>query len=242
MPKIKHTKNELKTQRDALLRFRRYLPTLELKKQQLQVEVRRLQRALEEKQAEYDRLMAGLESWVALFAEDAGLETLIRLAAVRVSETNIAGISIPVFQEAVFERKAPDLFDTPPWIDDAMDFLESAQRVLIEKRILGGNDYARLIVDAMVYQIAKEIGAMFAACGCAIEAVVLTGGMVRSEYVRGELQKRAGRLAPVLVFDQPLEMEALAAGALRVLNGESEALRYLWNAYENGPEGESIHE
>ncbi|NLE66405.1 MAG: V-type ATP synthase subunit D [Lentisphaerae bacterium] len=136
MPKIKHTKNELKTQRDALLRFRRYLPTLELKKQQLQVEVRRLQRALEEKQAEYDRLMAGLESWVALFAEDAGLETLIRLAAVRVSETNIAGISIPVFQEAVFERKAPDLFDTPPWIDDAMDFLESAQRVLIEKRIL----------------------------------------------------------------------------------------------------------
>ncbi len=136
MPKIKHTKNELKTQRDALLRFRRYLPTLELKKQQLQVEVRRLQRALEEKQAEYDRLMAGLESWVALFAEDAGLETLIRLAEVRVSETNIAGISIPVFQEAVFERKAPDLFDTPPWIDDAMDFLESAQRALIEKRIL----------------------------------------------------------------------------------------------------------
>lgn len=136
MPKIKHTKNELKTQRDALLRFRRYLPTLELKKQQLQVEVRRLQRALEEKQAEYDRLMAGIESWVALFAEDAGLETLIRLAEVRVSETNIAGISIPVFQEAVFERKAPDLFDTPPWIDDAMDFLESAQRALIEKRIL----------------------------------------------------------------------------------------------------------
>lgn len=121
-------------------------------------------------------------------------------------------------------------------------YLDDYRLELIEKRILGGNDYARLIVDAMVYQIAKEIGAMFAACGCAIEAVVLTGGMVRSEYVRGELQKRAGRLAPVLVFDQPLEMEALAAGALRVLNGESEALRYLWNAYENGPEGESIHE
>ena len=136
MPKIKHTKNELKIQRDALIRFQRYLPTLELKKQQLQIEVRRIQRAVEEKQIEYDRLMADLETWVALFAEDARLETFISLAGVNVTETNIAGVSIPVFREAVFERKVPDLFATQPWVDDGINFLERAWRVLIEKRIL----------------------------------------------------------------------------------------------------------
>ena len=136
MPKIKHTKNELKIQRDALIRFQRYLPTLELKKQQLQIEVRRIQRAVEEKQIEYDRLMADLETWVALFAEDARLETFISLAGVNVTETNIAGVSIPVFREALFERKVPDLFATQPWVDDGINFLERAWRVLIEKRIL----------------------------------------------------------------------------------------------------------
>ena len=136
MPKIKHTKNELKIQRDALIRFQRYLPTLELKKQQLQIEVRRIQRAVEEKQLEYDRLMADLETWVALFADDARLETFISLAGVNVTETNIAGVSIPVFREAVFERKVPDLFATQPWVDDGINFLERAWRVLIEKRIL----------------------------------------------------------------------------------------------------------
>lgn len=136
MPKIKHTKNELKIQRDSLNRFRRYLPTLELKKQQLQLEVRRIQRFVEEKQAEYDRLLADLETWVALFAEDAHIETYIRLVEVRSSETNIAGVSIPIFQDAVFERKAPDLFATPPWFDDGIEFLAHAMRLLLEKNIL----------------------------------------------------------------------------------------------------------
>ena len=136
MPKIKHTKNELKVQRDSLNRFRRYLPTLELKKQQLQLEVRRIQRVVEAKQAEHDRLLADLESWVSLFAEDAHLETYLRLAEVQRSETNIAGVSIPVFKDAVFERKSPDLFATPPWVDDGIEFLASVMRVLLEKRIL----------------------------------------------------------------------------------------------------------
>ena len=136
MPRIKHTKNELKVQRDSLNRFRRYLPTLELKKQQLQLEVRRIQRTLDEKRLEHDRLLADLDCWVALFAEDARLETFLRLVEVRKSETNIAGVSIPVFQDAVFERKAPDFFATQPWIDDGIEFLARIRRVLLEERIL----------------------------------------------------------------------------------------------------------
>lgn len=96
----------------------------------------------------------------------------------------------------------------------------------IEKRIAAGDEYARLIVDAMLYQIAKEIGAMHVAAGCEVDAIVLTGGMTRSARVRNELRRRLGRLAPVLVFEESLEMEALAAGCVRVLNGEMAAHRY----------------
>ncbi|HOZ48066.1 MAG TPA: butyrate kinase [Candidatus Hydrogenedentes bacterium] len=96
----------------------------------------------------------------------------------------------------------------------------------IEKRIAAGDDRARLVVDAMVYQMAKEIGAMFVAAGCDAEAIVLTGGMIRSERVRNELRRRVGRLAPVLLFEESLEMEALAAGAIRVLTGAERGRRY----------------
>lgn len=113
---------------------------------------------------------------------------------------------------------------------------------VIEDQIRAGNNYARLIVEAMTYQIAKEIGAMYVAAGCDIEAIVLTGGMIRSERIRNELRKRLGRLAPILIFDQPLEMEALAAGALAALTGESPPKRYEWGESTNVGEGKNPHE
>jgi len=72
----------------------------------------------------------------------------------------------------------------------------------------------------MIYQIAKEIGAMHVAVGCDTDAIVLTGGMVRAQRVRNGLQQRVGKLAPVLVYEQSLEMEALACGAYQVLAGK----------------------
>jgi butyrate kinase len=97
---------------------------------------------------------------------------------------------------------------------------------IIEQRIAAGDEQARLIVEAMIYQIAKEIGAMVVAAGSDVEAIVLTGGMVRSARVRDGVRTRVGRLAPVLVFEEPLEMEALAGETMRVLNGEIEALHF----------------
>ncbi len=112
----------------------------------------------------------------------------------------------------------------------------------IEERIRAGDGHARLIVEAMAYQIAKEVGAMHVAAGCDIEAIVLTGGMVRSERIRNELRKRLGRLAPILIFDEPLEMEALAAGALAALTGEAPPKRYAWGGPDNDGEGGNPHE
>ena len=112
----------------------------------------------------------------------------------------------------------------------------------IETRIREGDEYARLVVDAMIYQIAKAIGAMFVVAGCAIEAIVLTGGMVRSERVRNGLQQQVGRLAPLLIYDQPLEMEALAAETLRVLEGISKPRAYRFGRRGANSTGELRHD
>ena len=68
MSKLKYTKNELKAQRDGLTRFERYLPTLLLKKQQLQIEVRQLESRLAEKDSEARQLEESMSAWVKLFS------------------------------------------------------------------------------------------------------------------------------------------------------------------------------
>lgn len=121
MQRIKHTKNELKAQREALRRFQRFLPTLELKKQQLQMEVRRLQIAIEECGARLAELNARVGPWVRLFSEDVRLDERLPEYHVRVKDTNIAGVSVPVFAGVDIKRKAYDLHGTPPWIDDGIE-------------------------------------------------------------------------------------------------------------------------
>ncbi len=89
-----------------------------------------------------------------------------------------------------------------------------------------GNRKVRRVLDAMAYQIAKEIGAMSVAVGLGLEAIVLTGGLVRSKYVLRAIRKRVATLAPVIVYRESLEMAAMVQGVLRVLKGEEEPKRY----------------
>lgn len=96
----------------------------------------------------------------------------------------------------------------------------------ISERIDAGDKDAKDIVGAMIYQIAKDIGAMFIAAGCDVEAIVLTGGLTRSQLVRTGVRKLVNYLAPVMIFQGSLEMEALAAGAAAVLSGKERARRY----------------
>ncbi len=136
MAKIKHTKNELKAQRDALKRFQRYLPTLQLKKQQLQLELRELDHRMERKKAEEDELREEIRTWVRLFAEDEGIAELLMVREIKTSEGNIAGVNIPVYEGVVFDREPPDLFLTPPWIDDGLRVLSRMMELRIELAIL----------------------------------------------------------------------------------------------------------
>lgn len=96
----------------------------------------------------------------------------------------------------------------------------------IIKRIDAGDKRAKKIVQAMIYQIGKEIGSMFVAAGCDVEAVVLTGSLTSNQLIRTGVRKQINYLAPVMIFPGELEMEALADSALSVLSGNTRAHRY----------------
>ena len=122
---VKLTKNELKVQKDRLKQFQRYLPTLQLKKQQLQAVVMQVTAQLEQVEQQRRAAVAGLDDWVAVFAEndsfpaDRRLETLIRPRSVVCGQENIAGVTVPVFQELTFEDICYDVADYPLWVDTA---------------------------------------------------------------------------------------------------------------------------
>lgn len=97
---------------------------------------------------------------------------------------------------------------------------------VIEERIANGDEKARLVIEAMIYQISKEIGAAAVAAGLDLEAIVLTGGLAKSQYIVSRIKRVVGPLAPVFVLEGTLEMEAMAAGAFEVLSGEQSAKHY----------------
>jgi len=93
----------------------------------------------------------------------------------------------------------------------------------VEQRIEEGDEYARLVYEAMAYQIAKEIGAMATVLKGDVDAIVLTGGLAHSEMLVNWIIERVAWIAPVKVYPGEDEMLAMAQGALRVLRGEEKA-------------------
>jgi butyrate kinase len=106
------------------------------------------------------------------------------------------------------------------------DHLGTADVIEIQKRIENGDKYAELIYDAMIYQIAKSIGS----CACSlkgrVDAIILTGGISNSVYLTNRLVEYTGWIATVEVMAGEFEMEALAAGALRVMRGMEDGKVY----------------
>jgi butyrate kinase len=96
----------------------------------------------------------------------------------------------------------------------------------VERRIEQGDPVARLIYEAMAYQIAKEIGAMGVTLKGEVDAIVLTGPLAGSRLLTGWIAEHVGWMGPLKTYPGGDEMQALAAGALRVLRGEEEALVY----------------
>ena len=104
--------------------------------------------------------------------------------------------------------------------------LGTSDAMEVERRMARGDERARLVYDAMLYTAAKSIGAMAAAAGGDIDRIILTGGIAHSAYVADYLTKKVRFIAPVEVMAGEFEMEALAAGAARVLSGREAAHRF----------------
>lgn len=107
-----------------------------------------------------------------------------------------------------------------------MGYLGTADMIEVEKRIAAGDEYAKLVVEAMVLQLAKDIGSMAAVVDGKVDKIILTGGCAYGKSFTDAIEKKVSFLAPVSVIPGSFEMEALANGIDRVLKGEEKATVY----------------
>ncbi|MDR1325779.1 MAG: V-type ATP synthase subunit D [Treponema sp.] len=137
MTKIKLTKNELKKQKDSLKMFQRYLPTLMLKKQQLQAEIRTTELHIKELLDEKEQIDETFKAWIAVYGEKGFFTSdILRITSLRTSEGNIAGVIIPIFHGADFEITPYDLVRTPLWLDAAVERMKQVLLLDLEAQTL----------------------------------------------------------------------------------------------------------
>lgn len=148
MAKIKLTKNEQKVQKDALKMYQRYLPTLTLKKQQLQTEIRTIDAKAKEVRAKREQLEKEFDEWISVFGESEAFKPgMVTVKNIKKGVGNIAGVVIPVYEGADFSRGDYDLYETPLWIDMAADRMEKALSLDLEAEVL----------DEQVRLLSKEL-------------------------------------------------------------------------------------
>ncbi len=90
----------------------------------------------------------------------------------------------------------------------------------VERRMASGDAEACVVYEAMIYQIAKELGALATVLNGNVDAILLTGGMAHSERLVSAIQERVSWIAPLVVYPGEDELQALTEGALRVLRRE----------------------
>ena len=155
MAKIKLTKTELKAQTDALKRFQRFLPMLQLKKQQLQSEIAGITAKADEVTAKEKSVREGLDRWVGLFATDESLLAgLVKVRSVNTGTANIAGVAIPTFDSIETDVKEVDPCSTPAWVDDAVSTTTQILSLQCERAIF---EEQRRLIAAELQQTSQRV-------------------------------------------------------------------------------------
>ncbi len=191
--KIKLTKTELKAQKDALARFRRFLPMLQLKKQQLQAEIAQITARIEDVHSRRKAAESSLHAWVELFADPhVQLDGLCTLTEILVEPGNIAGVKIPVFKSANVDKSEQDPFLTPAWVDDAQEKLAiiltlraeaevlETQRALVAEELLMTSQRVNLFEKVKIPECRENIRVISIALGDE-----QTAGVVRGKIAKG---------------------------------------------------------
>lgn len=141
MARIKLTKTELKAQMDALKRFERFLPMLQLKKLQLQSEIASISQKAEEVAAREEKFREEISTWAGLLTTGQEyLEGLVVVDQIKTSTANIAGVTIPTFEGIDANVKRVDTWSTPAWLDDAAEAILKmlnlkAERIVFEEQL-----------------------------------------------------------------------------------------------------------
>lgn len=139
MAKVKLTKTALKAQRDALKQYERFLPTLQLKKQQLQLEMRICTERIAKNETQEKELLASLEAWTLLFGDEHLVEKVVSILSVgeiRQGVQNIAGVGVPTFSGVDFVVAKYDYFMEEPYLDDALEAVKKIASVRLERDII----------------------------------------------------------------------------------------------------------
>jgi len=128
-----------------------------------------------------------------------------------------------------------EMYDRITKTGGLVDHLGTSDVTEVLKRIRNRDGYAKIVYDAMIYQIAKNIGAYATVLKGRVDAILLTGGIAHDDYLVDRITERVEYIAPVVVYAGEFEMEALAAGALRVLAGHEQAKTYtgrpVWDGF-----------
>jgi V/A-type H+/Na+-transporting ATPase subunit D len=203
MAKLKLTKNELKKQKDSLKRFRQYLPTLILKKQQLQAEIAKLNGEIEKIKQEKAYHKAEVYKWAEVFAEKQGIEELISVSEIVTENGNIAGIEIPVFVRVGFDEKGYDLEKAPLWLDAGIEAIKKGieqnaeievlreQQKLVKEELRVTTQRVNLFEKVMIPETRGKIKKIQIYLGDMQTASVVTGKIAKDKILKAEEAKVA---------------------------------------------------
>lgn len=198
---IKLTKNEQKVQKDLLKQYQRYLPTLQLKKQQLQQVIMTTRAELAQKEAERVQMIGNLDDWVAVFAENAifdedkSIDTLVQPETVICRNENIAGVTVPKFEEMKFKDVEYDVDDYPLWVDTALVKLREIARLdaqvstlrkqeaLLEKELRSTSQRVNLFEKVKIPEAKENIRVIGVYLGDQQTAAVVRGKISKKKLV-----------------------------------------------------------
>ncbi|HBP24023.1 MAG TPA: V-type ATP synthase subunit D [Oribacterium sp.] len=198
---IKLTKNEQKVQKDHLKEYQRYLPTLQLKKQQLQSVIMKVKDDLSEKEVEREQMIGDLDDWVAVFSEnslfekDKQLDALVQPDKVIVGTENVAGVKLPAFQELTFKDISYNVDDYPLWVDTALVKLREIARLdalvstlrkqveLLEKELRSTSQRVNLFEKVKIPEAKENIRVIGVYLGDQQTAAVVRGKISKKKLV-----------------------------------------------------------